>query len=166
MKKIALLVAGCVLAFGLAACGGGGGNEGGGEAASGCQIPADTGEKMVLYTAVPSTYEGLPTITPAELKAKLDAGEDVVIIDVNPDGSYKTAHLPCAIHYGWSMKGFTSDPGLPKSCLIVTYCDCEAEEDSGHMGLSLVRDYGYRNVMLLKGGRPAWQDAGYPTEAA
>ena len=87
-------------------------------------------------------------------------------MDVNPDGSYKTAHLPCAVHYGWSMKGFTQDPGFARSCLIVTYCDCAEEEDSGHMGLSLVRDYGYRNVMLLKGGRPAWQDAGYPTEAA
>ena len=164
MKKIALLVAGAALTLGLCACGGGGDNGGG--AASGCQLPADTGEKMVLYTVVPATYEGLPTITPAELKAKLDAGEDVIIVDVNPDGSYKTAHLPCAVHYGWSMKGFTQDPGFARSALIVTYCDCAEEEDSGHMGLSLVRDYGYRNVMLLKGGRPAWQDSGYPTEAA
>ena len=163
MKKIVLLIAGAALALGLTACGGGnGGNEG----TSSCTLPEDTGSKMILYTTVPATYEGLPTITPAELKAKIDAGEDVIIVDVNPDGSYKTAHLPCAVHYAWNMKGFTQDPGFARSCLIVTYCDCAAEEDSGHMGLSLVRDWGYRNVMLLKGGRPAWQDAGYPTETA
>ena len=164
MKKIVLLVAGAALALGLCACGGG--SNGGGEASSGCTLPEDTGTKLVLYTSVPATYEELPTITPDELKAKLDAGEDVIIVDVNPDGSYKSAHLPCAVHYAWNMKGFTQDPGFARSALIVTYCDCAAEEDSGHMGLSLVRDWGYRNVMLLKGGRPAWQDAGYPTEAA
>ena len=159
MKKIALLVAGAALALGLCACGGGS-NDG----TSSCDLPVDTGEKLILYKEVPAEYTGLPTITPAELKAKIDAGEDVIIVDVNPDGSYKDAHLPCAVHYAWSMKGFTQDPEFARSALIVTYCDCAEEEDSGHMGLSLVRDWGYRNVMLLKGGRPAWQAAGYPTE--
>lgn len=162
MKKIALLVAGAAMAFGLCACGGGANDA----PTSSCPLPEDTGTKMVLYKEVPATYEELPTITPEELKAKIDAGEDVIIIDVNPDGSYKDAHLPCALHYAWAMKGFTQDPNFSRSCLIVTYCDCAAEEDSGHMGLSLVRDYGYRNVMLLKGGRPAWMNAGYPTETA
>ena len=165
MKKIVLLAAGVVLALGLCACGGGA-DEPGGNAGSDCPMPVDTGTPLAIETSVPATYEELPTITPADLKAKLDNGEDVIIVDVNPQGSYDTAHLPCAVHYGWSMKGFTSDPGFARSALIVTYCDCAAEEDSGHMGLSLVRDYGYRNVMLLKGGRPAWQDAGYETVAA
>ena len=66
MKKIALLIAGAALALGLCACGGGGDNGGG--AASGCQLPADTSEKLVLYSVVPADYTGLPTITPAELR--------------------------------------------------------------------------------------------------
>lgn len=165
MKKIVLLAAGAALALGLCACGGGS-SDNGGSASSECALPEDTGEKMILYTEVPATYEELPTIEPAELKQMIDNGEDVIIVDVNPAGTYASGHLPCAVSYPWAMAGFTQDPGFARSCLIVTYCDCAAEEDSGHMALSLVRDWGYRNVKMLKGGRPAWQDAGYETVAS
>jgi rhodanese-related sulfurtransferase len=122
---------------------------------------------LILYKSAPATYEELPTITPAELKEKIDNGENMVIVDVNPQSMYDAGHVPGAIHLAWSYKGFSEDPNLPKSALLVFYCVCEHEEDSGLMGLSAVTKYGYRNIVLLEGGTPAWEDAGYalvPTE--
>jgi rhodanese-related sulfurtransferase len=121
-------------------------------------------EPLILYSNAPATYEELPKVTPAELKGLLDSDEDVVVVDVNPLSMYNTGHIPGAVHRPWSFKGFSEDPDLPKSVLLVFYCVCEHEEDSGLMALSAVTKYGYRNIKLLQGGTPAWEDAGYPME--
>lgn len=123
-------------------------------------------EPLILYQNPPATYEELPKVTPAELKALLDSDEDVVVVDVNPLSMYNTGHIPGAVHRAWSFKGFSEDPDLPKGVLLVFYCVCEHEEDSGLMALSAVTKYGYRNIKLLQGGTPAWEDAGYPMEAS
>jgi rhodanese-related sulfurtransferase len=121
-------------------------------------------EPLILYQDAPATYEELPKVTPEELKAKIDNKENIVIVDVNPKSMYDKGHVPGAIHLPWSFKGFTEDPNLPKNVPVIFYCVCENEEDSGLMGLSAVSKYGYRNIMLLKGGTPAWEDAGFPME--
>ena len=121
---------------------------------------------LILYQEAPATYQELPKITPAELKAMLDSGEDVLVYDVNPASMYTAGHVPGAIHLNWGIHGFTEDPNLPKDVLLVFYCTCEAEEDSGLMALSAVTQYGYRNIKLLLGGNPAWKDAGYTFETS
>ena len=96
----------------------------------------------------------------------MDNGEDVIIVDVNPTVLYNTAHIPGAISLPWDVNGYAGSPDLSKSALLVFYCDCATEEDSGSMGLSAVTEYGYRNIMLLKGGQRAWKNAGYPMESS
>jgi phage shock protein E len=118
-------------------------------------------EPLILYENAPATYQELPTITPAELKAMIDNNENIVIVDVGLESMYNSGHISGAINLAWSYKGFLTDPDLPRSVLVVFYCVCENEEDSGLMGLSAVTKYGYRNIKLLKGGTPAWEHAGY-----
>ena len=122
-------------------------------------------EPLILYENAPATYEELPKITPAELKALLDGGVDVVVVNVDPLSTYNSGHIPGAVHLTWNINGITEDPGLSKSILVVFYCVCKHEELSGAMGLSAVTKYGYRNIKLLQGGTQAWKDAGYAIEA-
>lgn len=117
-------------------------------------------EPLILYEKEPSKYEELPVVTPVELKAMIDSNKDVVIVDVSPLLVYNDGHIPGAIQIPWNYKGFTEDPKLPKSVLLVFYCICKNEEDSGLMALSAVTNYGYRNIVLLKGGTLAWEEAG------
>ncbi|MBI5237332.1 MAG: hypothetical protein HY887_02795 [Deltaproteobacteria bacterium] len=65
----------------------------------------------------------VPRITANELKARLDKGEQITIIDVRTRGSYSTSP--------WKIKGdirlapdeiSAKATGLPKGALIVAYC--------------------------------------------
>ena len=64
--------------------------------------------------------EGLKTIAREELKAKMDRGDDLVLLEVLGEASYRRAHLPGAIRF--------QDVGLmpkllpDKSQEIIAYC--------------------------------------------
>lgn len=156
IKHIVAAAAAVALALTLVGCGGGSGDQA--SDASWDEFPT---EPLKLYTEVPSDYHDLPSVTPDELMTKIDAKEQMVIVDTNTTSMYNDGHLPGAISIPWDMAGFKQDPGLPRGVTLYFYCVCADEEDSGHMGLSAVSDWGYRNVVLLKGGTPAWEEAGY-----
>lgn len=166
-KTITVFMVAAVLSLLLGGC------DGGGETttkpttpttATGTAVIPD--DALVLYTTIPASTQELPVITVAELKAMLDSGEDVIVVDVNTASMYRAGHIPGALHMGWHFDGFSEDPNLSKSVLLVFYCTCEHEEDSGLMALSAVTKYGYRNIKLLLGGNPAWKDAGYTFETS
>jgi len=158
-----------LLAISLAGCSGGGSSNASGSGAKTLE-DIDTSSfpttPLKLYNEVPSDYHGLPTITPDELKAKIDSGEQMVIVDVNSASMYADGHIDGAISIPWSTSCFTQDPELPRGVPLYFYCVCADEEDSGAMGMSAVKDWGYRNITLLKGGTPAWQKAGYELVAS
>jgi len=159
LKAIMATAAAAALALTLVGCGGGSGDAPAADAqADWSSFPQ---EPLKLYTEVPADYHDLPTVTPDELMKAIEAGEQMVIVDTNTKSMYDEGHLPGAISIPWDMGGFKQDPGLPRGVTLYFYCVCADEEDSGHMGLSAVSEWGYRNVVLLKGGTPAWEAAGY-----
>ena len=168
MKKIITAVAlSVLLAMTLVGCGGGSSSTDASVGGSGVLTIDDIDtsgfpqEPLKLYDDVPSDYHGLPTITPDELKSKIDAGEQMVIVDVNSETLYKEGHIEGAVSIPMTPGFFKQDPELPRGVPLYFYCVCKDEEDSGGMGLSAVKDWGYRNITLLKGGTPAWEEAGY-----
>ncbi len=64
--------------------------------------------------------EELETITREELKAKMDRGDDFVLLEVLGETSYRRAHLPGAIRF----QNLDLAPELlpDKSAEIVAYC--------------------------------------------
>ena len=94
----------------------------------------------------------------------IDHSEPVIIVDCNPKGSYEYQHIPGAVSIPWDYQGLKEDPRLSKNTLIVAYCACEHDEDSGAVALQMITDFGYRNIKLLLGGNPKWSDLGYPME--
>lgn len=165
-KKILVFSLAAVCAFGVMGCSSGGGEASDGAGGGSLTLEdIDTSsfpeEPLKLYDSVPEDYHGLPTITPEELHQKIEDGEQMVIVDVNSETMYKDGHIDGAISIPWSVSCFSQDPELPRGVPLYFYCVCADEEDSGAMGMSAVKDWGYRNIVLLKGGTPKWEEAGY-----
>lgn len=118
-------------------------------------------EPLKLYEDVPASEAEMPTVSVEELHDLMESGDPYVLVDVNSAVMYEDGHIDTAVSYPWSPQGFTQDPELPRGVPMVFYCVCLNEEDSMHMGYSAVSEYAYRNIKLLKGGTPAWQEAGY-----
>ena len=62
----------------------------------------------------------MKTITKEELKAKMDRGEDFVLLEVLGETSYRRAHLPGAIRFTDTSKAPELFPD--KSTFVVAYC--------------------------------------------
>ncbi len=111
----------------------------------------------------------LARITPEELKTKLNAGEQVFIIDLQGSGRHVRHRqgIPGAVRinprrleqYG-AYDRKTPDP-LPRDREIVLYGDAPREFTSARVALAM-RGRGFRRVRPLAGGIRAWQERGFP----
>ena len=122
----------------------------------------------ILLTGIvhAATKADVPRISIQELKAMLDKGTPVTIIDAQPKSIYKEGHIKGAISLPWKSQLDLEDVwSLPGDIPIVTYCDCgPGESDSADVAAQLI-DMGYSDVKVLKD--PAirgWKEAGYPIE--
>ena len=102
---------------------------------------------------VPAEFTG-PEIEPAEFKAKLDAGEEVVLLDTRNDYELRVGTFENAIDL--KIKSFRQFPKAAESLLeeledtpIVMYCTggvrCEKAS-------AIMLNQGFKNVYQLKGG--------------
>jgi hypothetical protein len=64
--------------------------------------------------------EGLKTITREELKAKMDHGDDFVLLEVLGEASYRRGHLPGAIRF--QDTGLAPELLPDRSTFVVAYC--------------------------------------------
>jgi len=104
-------------------------------------------------------------ITRERLKAKMDAGEDFVLVDVLSAESYRERHLPRAISVPLSTLGETAAQSLDRSKEIIVYCtsfQCMASR----MAAQRLEDYGFKRVLAFEGGLADWEEAGFPFESA
>jgi len=110
----------------------------------------------------------LARITPEELKAKLDAGEQVFIVDLQGRWSHPRERqgIPGAVridpyrlgHYrAYDRK--TPAP-LPRDREVVLYCDSPHEFTSARVALAM-QQRGFSRVRPLAGGLRAWQERGF-----
>ena len=115
----------------------------------------------LLLAATLTTKADVPHVQPSELRALLDKGE-AVAVDVRGSVPYELGHIAGAI---WMPLGLMKDRAgeLPDDKLVVTYCTCKAEETSLDAAM-LLSSLGFSRVAVLKGGYPAWKEAGLATE--
>jgi rhodanese-related sulfurtransferase len=121
---------------------------------------------LEYYTTIPVSKDEIPRIPPDKLKGMLDRGEPVVIVDCNPQALFAEEHISGAVNLPWNFHGLQEDPDLPKNKIIVAYCLCAHEEDSGDVALEMITSHGYRNIQLLLGGNTGWKSLGYPVQKA
>lgn len=105
----------------------------------------------------PADTSDVPRIKPEELKALLDNGEEILIVDTRTKIVYDDIHIPGAV----SMPANFDD--VPHDKQIIIYCNCPYEIESASTALKLY-EKGFTNVSALLGGINAWEEADYPTE--
>ena len=107
----------------------------------------------------------VPTITLDELKAKLDAGELVTLVEALGPTYYEDAHLPGAINIPHEQVDELAHSLLPdKQAQIVVYCASGPCKNSG-IATKRLLDLGYTNVRDYHEGKAEWIAAGLPTES-
>jgi membrane protein DedA with SNARE-associated domain len=104
-------------------------------------------------------------ITPAQLKAQLDHGEDVMVVDLRDRAGFEAE--PWIIPGALALS--TEDledrhQEIPRGREIVLYCTCPSEATSARAAL-ILRGRGIERVRPLAGGFRAWQKLGYPLTA-
>lgn len=105
---------------------------------------------MALDTAIGGRA---PLITPAELDARVSAGEKLQIVDVRSAKDYAKGHVPGALHIPLKelRRRLTElDPALP----TVTYCNSGV---SGNAGQNVLLARGFVDVSNLSGGNNNYQ---------
>jgi len=106
----------------------------------------------------------VPTISRDELKAKLDRGEPVTIVEALPEEYYRKAHLPGALLLPHDRVDELAPHLLPdKDVPIVVYCANLPCQNSG-IAAQRLRELGYTDVRDYAEGKQDWLDAGYPVE--
>jgi rhodanese-related sulfurtransferase len=99
-----------------------------------------------------------------DLKARLDAGEPVTIVEALPEEYYRTAHLPGALLLPHDQVAELASAVLPdKTATIVVYCANLACSNSA-IAAERLAQLGYTAVFEYAAGKQDWIDAGYPVE--
>lgn len=140
-----------------------------------------TKEKEAVTLMREAQQGGYGIVTTEELKAMIDAGKAMVIVDTMPyEDSYKKNHIPGAKQFlfpipemkewnaqetgGKSQKDFEALLGPDKNKVIVMYCGF-VKCTRSHNGATWAKKLGYTNVYRQPGGIFAWKGADYPVSA-
>jgi rhodanese-related sulfurtransferase len=104
--------------------------------------------------------EPIRTIDRAELKAKLDRGDDFKLIQALNRWAFDAKHIPQSLHFDTPEELYAA---VKPTDEVVVYCSNVDCLSSVAMYRDLVRR-GYTNVRRYSGGLLDWEDAGLPME--
>lgn len=77
---------------------------------------------FVCLAAVPASSKDFPEITAEQLKAKMDAGESLMLLNALSDIEFQDKHIPGSINIQLQEIMITQNLPKDKNQLIVTYC--------------------------------------------
>ncbi len=100
-----------------------------------------------------------PVVTVGDVRARLAAGQPLLVLDVRQDGEWEAGHIANARHL---EVGDVPAQGrdLPTDRPIAVHCGHSARAATA---LSVLERQGMPNLQLLYGGFQAWSEAGLPT---
>src|SRR5215813_10130221 len=95
-----------------------------------------------------------------QVKARLDRGEKLVLVDVREESEFAKDHLPGAIHLGKGVIERDIEQRIPDTATeLILYC-------GGGFRSALAADnlqkMGYTNVWSMDGGIRDWREKKYP----
>jgi rhodanese-related sulfurtransferase len=108
-------------------------------------------------------------ITRDELMAKIDRGDDFVLIEALPADVYERGHLPAALNlsYDWEYQILQLAAALvpKKDTAVVVYC-LDAVGTTADTVVTELSRYGYTDVRHYSAGKSDWIGAGLPMQGA
>ncbi len=96
-------------------------------------------------------------IEATDLKARIDAGEDIALIDIRSDAEVAQGILPGSEHLAMHLIPLRMHE-LPKDKDVVLYCRSGARS---YHACNFLGQQGVDNVINLRGGIIAWARQGY-----
>ena len=106
--------------------------------------------------------DGIPQISVEELKRKLDAKEDVFVLDVREPHEYPIANLGAPLIPVGDVEKRVGELAAKKDAEVVVHCRSGARSQKAAL---VLRNAGFTNVSNLSGGILAWADKIDPTMA-
>jgi membrane protein DedA with SNARE-associated domain/rhodanese-related sulfurtransferase len=105
-------------------------------------------------------------ITPEELKEKLDAGEDILVVDLRHslDFDANPETIPGALHVDAAELEEAYEV-IPRDREIVLFCACPNEVTAARLAL-LLRSKGITRIRPLSEGYEGWRSRGFPLSLA
>jgi len=106
----------------------------------------------------------MKTIIAKELKRKIDANEDFILVNVLSRESFEIRRIPKSINIPVDEIEKMASKELPdKNKEIIVYCtslECQASPTAAKKLITM----GYKNVYDFEEGIAGWQDAGFEFE--
>ena len=107
-------------------------------------------------------YQQFPQVAPADLQARLSAGEQIVVIDVREPDEFARGKIPGSYTIPRGLLEMQLDGRLPRDTTVVLYC---AGGGRSALACRSLAEMGYDKVANLEGGFQKWADSGLPVEA-
>jgi len=124
---------------------------------SGVHVPSKAFGEVVEHQA------GTPNLSAEELKAKLDAGEKLVILDSRPMDEYRVMNIPGGLDCpGAELVRFVHDVASSPDTLVIVNCAGRTRSIIGAQ--SLINAGVPHKVMALRDGTMGWHLAGLELE--
>jgi sulfur-carrier protein adenylyltransferase/sulfurtransferase len=124
----------------------------------GISKPTGTGPLEVAQHAAvgdAAVVDGIPQISVKELKRKLDAKEDVFVLDVREPHEYPIANLGAPLIPVGSIESRVGELAAQKDREVVVHCRSGARSQKAALAL---KNAGFTNVSNLTGGILAWAE--------
>jgi rhodanese-related sulfurtransferase len=107
-----------------------------------------------------------PKITLVQLRERIEANPELVLVEALPEQYFRHSHLPGAINIPHTEVDARAADLLPdRDAEIVVYCANGPCENSGIASARLV-ELGYTRVADYHEGKAEWIEAGLPVEGA
>jgi len=118
--------------------------------------PFSTTKDPVMYTGMAlanSMNQSARLITPGELQKRIDAGEDMQIIDTRKASQFEKACVDCAVNIPLgNLRDAAKD--MEKDKPTVVYCNGGV---TGNAAQNVLRNLGFTDVYNLSGGNKNYQ---------
>jgi molybdopterin/thiamine biosynthesis adenylyltransferase/rhodanese-related sulfurtransferase len=127
--------------------------------------PTETGPLEVAHDKAvgdAAVVDGIPQISVKAFKAKLDAKEDIFVLDVREPHEYPIANLGAPLIPVGSLEARVGELAAEKNREIIVHCRSGARSQKAAV---ILKNAGFTNVTNLTGGILAWADQIDPTMA-
>jgi adenylyltransferase/sulfurtransferase len=127
--------------------------------------PTETGPLEVAQNQAvgdAAVVDGIPQISVKAFKAKLDAKEDIFVLDVREPHEYPIANLGAPLIPVGSLESRVGELAAEKNREIIVHCRSGARSQKAAV---ILKNAGFTNVTNLTGGILAWADQIDPTMA-
>ncbi|MEQ1827255.1 MAG: rhodanese-like domain-containing protein [Pirellula sp.] len=115
-----------------------------------------------FLTIVNAAKARIRECTIRDLKARMDRGEPLTLVDVREESEYAVGHIPGAIHLSKGIIERDIETKFPDPTQeILLYCGGGFRSALTAFNL---QEMGYQNVVSVDGGWRVWTDENYPVE--